>query len=364
MPGDALERDERAGRVAVARAAGGRDGHLALGGHGVNRELPADEPCERVHRHRRLGDRREVPEAGDAGRHAVVALGLGSHDGRLDSPRATLEHLAVLVDEEVVADVVPPVAVAVVARNGQHDRGRVLRVVVVRGHRVMNERELDLAVDRSRARRHCGGAPRRARDDRGRARLGDAGDAAAEAPRQPARHARGRERAHEARAQAARVAAQAQLELVGGADEGGVGAGRGAPAVRPVVARRVQRRPLGPAAATAAGAYLRLGRGAVRPRQADEVEAPRRVEHATPPPAAGRGGRGTRREPVERQLEQRGGACCERRGGRAEPGRRGDRGAGAEDLPAGEGTAGHDGLQHLDRPKGPHFVACTNPCGR
>ena len=184
------------------------DGHRALRRHAVERQLPADDSRDRVDRGRRRRDRGERPDARDAGRDAVEPLGLGADDREVDPARAALEDLAVLVDEEVVADVVPAVVVAVVARDAEHDRRRVLRPVLVRVDRVVHERELDLAVGGTAARRHAVAAPLGAGDDRRRADL--------PAPCRQARQrgaaaggAGGRARSHEARAQGTRAALDA-----------------------------------------------------------------------------------------------------------------------------------------------------------
>jgi hypothetical protein len=79
--------------------------------------------------------------------------------------------------------------------------------------------------------------------------------------------------AHEAQPQAARRAAQAHLDLVGGAGERGVGAGRRALAVGGV--RGVQRRPARPPPALDPRADLRLHLRASGPAQAHEIEAVR-----------------------------------------------------------------------------------------
>ncbi len=66
-------------------------------------------------------------------RHAhgalVEALSMRTDDVPVDPSVAALEDLAVLVDEEVVADVVPPVGEHVVALDPADDRGR-LRAAV------------------------------------------------------------------------------------------------------------------------------------------------------------------------------------------------------------------------------------------
>ena len=154
--------------VAVQAAAAGDDRQPALARDAVQRELPAEQLRDR--RHRGLGDRHggEGAEHRDAGGLRVVALRLGADDRLLDPARAAFEDLPVLVDEEVVADVVPAVGVAVVLGDGEHHRGRLVGRVVVGGDGVMDEGHLHHAVVGRRARRHGGGAPRRARDDRRR----------------------------------------------------------------------------------------------------------------------------------------------------------------------------------------------------
>ena len=265
----------------------------------MQRQLPADQPRQRVHAGLGLRDLGERSQARDAGRVAVVALRLRADHGSVDAARTALEHLAVLVDEEVVADVVPAVGVAVVAGDAEHDRRRVLRPVIVRGHRVVHERDLHVAVDRVRPRRHGVAAPLAARDHgHGRARPPASAPRRVRRPRRrrrrPTRRATvavGSARTKRARS-GARAPAQAQLELVGGAGERGVGTcGRGAARVGPVVAGRVQRQPVGPRAAAAARAHLRLGVGPARPAQPDQVEPARRAQHARGAPAGGGGAR-------------------------------------------------------------------------
>ena len=63
------------------------------------------------------------PEHGNADRAGVEAFRVRSDHGLVDAAVATLEHLPVLVDEKVVADVVPAVALHVVDLDAAHDRG-------------------------------------------------------------------------------------------------------------------------------------------------------------------------------------------------------------------------------------------------
>src|SRR5262249_38734030 len=159
-----------------------------------------------------------------------------------DAPAAAFEDLAVPVDEEVVADVVPAVVVAVVLRDAQDDPGGVRGGVGVGVDRVVHERHLDLAV----AGRDAGleaGPPLGARDHRGGPRdLGAAGGDVAGAG--------GVRDGDELEPEAA--AATAELELVGVADPDGVGALIVLGVVGAVGAGGAQRGPCGPAAAAAA----------------------------------------------------------------------------------------------------------------
>ena len=216
------------------------------------------------------GTRGERAEARDAGRVVVEALRLGADHGRLDPARAALEDVAVAVDEEVVTDVVPAVGLDVVAGDAEHDPRRLLGPVLDRAGGVMDERGLHGAVARAAARRDLVGAPARPRDHE-RGGLRGAG-------RGLARHSV--ERAHEPRGELPGLAPEAELELVGGAGEGGIGAverdvrvGEGGPAR--------------PAAAFHAGADLRVDVGAAVPAQADEVEAVGRPQRLGELPAAG-----------------------------------------------------------------------------
>ena len=93
------------------------------------------------------------PEQRDPDRAGVEPLRVRADDVPLDAAVAALEHLPVLVDEKVVADVVPAVALHVVDLDPAHDRRRLRRRVRVR-------------------RRRCGGRPRtgRLREERRAAR--------------------------------------------------------------------------------------------------------------------------------------------------------------------------------------------------
>ena len=301
-----------------------------------------------------------MPSDGHAGRVAVVALGLrADHDRLVDAAGPALEDLAVLVDEEVVADVVPAVRVPVVLRDPEHDRRGVGGRVVVRGDRVVDEGDPDVAVGRQRARWDLRSGPGRARDVGRRRhrpeRLGGA-RGVAEAPTGPPRG----QSPPGAGADADQVDAQrgadgsagAQLELVAGAGPHGVrGAAAGA-GVRRVVAVDGERHPRAPAAVAPAGPHLDVP---AQPAQPEEVEAPRRAQDAARAPAAGEvGGRHAQAEAA-----RRGGAARERGpragqdGGQAGGGPEGQRAAACHPLVAHVGKA---------RAPIPGRKACRRPC--
>jgi hypothetical protein len=89
----------------------------------------------------------------DPGGDGVVALGLGTDHGLIDPSGAALEHPAVAVDQQVVADVVPAEHVSVVVLHAAYDRGGLVDRVVVGRDRVVHEGQLNLAEDRGGARR-------------------------------------------------------------------------------------------------------------------------------------------------------------------------------------------------------------------
>src|SRR3954468_21459647 len=93
-------------------------------------------------------------------------------DHRLvDAAVPALEDLAVLVDEEVVADVVPAISLYVVDLDTAHDCRRLTTRVVVRPGRVMHDRVVDaVAVLGRRTTDRLVCLPPEARDDEGRAR--------------------------------------------------------------------------------------------------------------------------------------------------------------------------------------------------
>src|SRR5687767_1629683 len=235
--------------------------------------LPGEEVDEGPLRLRGRPGIRVVSDRGDAGRLRVEALGVGADDRLAEAAVAALVDAAEAVDQRVVADVIPAVAVAVEAADPEHDPLRLRAAVLVGGHRVMYDGGLDLSLGRGAAVLAAAivalGAPLGAGDDIGprrvrggitddRARRGDEGtvDRAANV-----RHCRARgvsrPRDVDVVERAARApSARPQLQLVG------------APGVDRVAVRGLD--PGAPLAAGGAGAKLE------RPalvRDSDEVEA-------------------------------------------------------------------------------------------
>jgi hypothetical protein len=66
----------------------------------------------------------------DPDAHLVEPEGVSPYDVAVDAARAALEDLAVRVDEEVVADVVPAAGEDVIRMDRSDDRGRLGRLVV------------------------------------------------------------------------------------------------------------------------------------------------------------------------------------------------------------------------------------------
>ncbi len=348
VAGDALQGDDLAGRVAVRVAARRRDGDRALGGHAVQRQLPAEQ--SRGGGHGLGGDagRGVRAEEGDAGRHRVVALRLRPDDRLVDAARTALEHLAVAVDEEVVADVVPAVRVAVVLGDAEHDRRRIARAVLVDGRGVVDEGELDGAVARVAAGRHRGCPPRVAGDDRRgcAGRLGGASAGAGGAGADAAADA-GRDGDEVQAQRAARGARQAQLQLVRAAGPQRVGGALAAARVGCVVAVGGERDPVAPRAAAAAHAHLHAPLAA----QPDDLEAARGAQHAARASAAEVGGADGHAEAAHAP----GGA--ERRGAA----QRGDQGAQAGGEAEPEGSAAGD-RRTAHGAEASHALRLRNPC--
>ena len=109
-------------------------------------EPPGQQVLERRPRCRR--ERRRVVDAEDRDAHTagVEATGVRADHVLRDAAAAALEDSAELVDEEVVADVVPAVREHVVALDAAHDRGRLGRRVAVRARGVVDDGEAEAAA--------------------------------------------------------------------------------------------------------------------------------------------------------------------------------------------------------------------------
>src|SRR5215211_1769285 len=206
------------------------------------------------------------------------------------------------------------------------------------------------------ARRDAVAAPLGARDDRRRAELPGPPRRARQLPA-AAGGARSRAGADEARAQTARMPRQTQLELVGRAGPGRVGAGGAATGVRPVVARVVQRGPARPAAAAPPRPDLRLDVAAARPAEPDQVEPLRRLEDAGRVPARAGSGRAAGAGEVERE-RLRARRRCDAAG--AQRAQRRGRGAQLHGLAAGE--TGHGDRNTAFGRKDRFAAARADPC--
>jgi hypothetical protein len=190
-------------------------------------------------------------DARDSGRLRVEALRLRSHHGAVEAARAALVEHAVLVDQSVVADVVPAVLVAVVAADRQHDRRRLLRRVVVERDRVVHDHRLDRPVQRLLARRALAGAPA------GAAHEGRLHSLCRTDP-----GVRVATHVHEVQAQARHAPAEPVLDAVGLSHPERVGG----------VSARVQLLPPAPAASRASHSNRDLGLRRAAPPHADQVE--------------------------------------------------------------------------------------------
>ena len=151
---DPRHRDDRSRRVAALGAACRGQRHGSGGRRRVvHPELPGQELDDRP---LRLGCRRlagVVADRGDRGRLGVEALRLGADDRALQSSGAALVQRPEAVDQRVVADVVPAVAVDVEAADAEDDRGRLLGRVVVGVDGVVDDGGLHRSVLRRPARR-------------------------------------------------------------------------------------------------------------------------------------------------------------------------------------------------------------------
>src|SRR5699024_1403541 len=135
------------------------DGGGAGGVDAVQVELPGEEALDpRGHGVRRR-DLVVVAEGGDAGRLLVDAEGVGADDGLLQAAGAALPEAAPLVDQHVVADVVPAVAVHVVVVDAPDELRHLGLGVVVGARGVVDHRSADLAVLRVAPAHGLVGAP-------------------------------------------------------------------------------------------------------------------------------------------------------------------------------------------------------------
>jgi hypothetical protein len=108
-------------------------------------EAPREQAHERVPSRRRDAGAVVVADDGDPDRARVEPLRVGADDIAVDPAVPALEDLAVPVDEEVVADVVPAVPLDVVGHDPAHDRGGLSPRVRVRPGRVVDDGEADAA---------------------------------------------------------------------------------------------------------------------------------------------------------------------------------------------------------------------------
>ena len=234
-------------------------------------EPPREQRRERA---ARLGGDRQravLTEHGDADRSSVESLRVRADDVPLDAAVPPLVDGAETVDEEVVTDVVPAVALHVVELDRLDYRRRLGGRVAVRARRVVDDRHTQRRGERrSGAPDLLVRIPAAARDDRRCFR-----------PLQPARgHARVRAR-HEPGAETDHAAARPVLDPVGRANPPRVAQ---PPAVLPsaldgagigsVLGLRRRVHPLAPAARDRARPKLHRPRTA--PMDSDEIEPGRR----------------------------------------------------------------------------------------
>ncbi len=169
MAGDCAQHDGHLGGEArvAARQPGQRRERIDV----REVELPGEQLLERGLGGDRDAGARVVAEDGDAERACVESHRVRTDHCLVDAAVAALEHLPVLVDQEVVTDVVPAVPLDVVQLDAAHDRGGLRLGVVVRPGGVMNDREVDRAhVLRRHTPDRLVGAPGEPRDDRRRVR--------------------------------------------------------------------------------------------------------------------------------------------------------------------------------------------------
>ena len=267
MTAHALERGAAARGVAARRPACARERDRSGQRLAVHAELPADVGGGGGQRLLAGADRGVVADVRDPRRLRVEALRVSPDHGLVEAAGAALVERAVLVDESVVADVVPAVRVAVVAADGEHDLRRLFRRVVVEGDGVMHLHRLDAPVARRPARHAARGAPVLTRDvwERRRRGLGGANLRAALPDR------------HEVEPQSRHPPVEPVLDRARPPDPDGIRA------ALPVHAEMLP----APPAACAEHSQLHVGRRPAAPVQAHQVERARRGHLR-----AGRVGRG------------------------------------------------------------------------
>ena len=295
-----------------------------------DRQPPGDELGERLHPASVWPTVLNVPGSRPRSTGSVVALRLRAHHGPVDAPGPALEDLPVLVDEEVVADVVPAVGVAVEPADGEHDRGRVRGRVVVGAVGVVHERHLHVAVFGRPLRVALVPRPLRAGDDRRLAR-------GCRARGRPGSAYAPDVRPHEVDVHAACRPRQAQLVAVRAPGPHRPRAAQGGRAIGRVGAL-VGAHPGAPApGADAAGAHVDRhlrGRAPLDPEQVERARRPdRRRDHG--PCARGMGG------PARQRLREIAGT-----GSRRGPGGKPEHGDGSHNPQ----KAAHEGCNTDPRP--------------
>ena len=269
VPRDRAKRHRLPGRI--ARVARGDAHDLRERIDVCQVEPPGEQRDERGLRSRSDSDGAVVADQRDAGAARVEPHRVRSDHSPRHAAVPAFEDLAVLIDEEVVADVVPTVALDVVDLDRPHDRRRLARRVAVRAGRVVDDREMDVVgVGRRPAADRLVRVPLRARDDRRLRR---------ELRRTGTARGRGAGAADEVRTYPGHAAHLADLERVGAADPVRApelpAGGRVLPAaVGPIVTLGRSCPPGAPAAVQRA--RPEPDRALALPVQADEVE-PRRT---------------------------------------------------------------------------------------
>ena len=342
----------------------------------VQRQLPREQVTHGGQRGGRRRHRGVRPDHRHARRPGVETTGVSSDDGPLQAAVAAFVDAAELVDEEVVADVVPAQALRVVGVEAAHLLGRLVGGVIVGRRRVMDVGHLHvrgvrrLALAQALVRAPLGpaddGRPPRRRD-RGRQRRRDL----------PQRRVRRRlTRVHELDPDGARRPpgwhVYPHLDTVSLADPGGGGAGPHPGSqrlrrdvVRSLVGGDLQWRPGRPALVAAGARRDHDGAGAavLRPGDTERREGPGRRpsgQQERPAPAgrgAGVGGERGRVDPRHRQrLHRRGHGT-----GRRPPRRRRHRQRQHGRDQHGEQTHGGE-MSHRKTPRSCNACGCWYRC--